>query len=303
MRSMRRLGWPIFACLTACAVLAWVPGARAHGIVGNRFFPPTITTDDPFAADELALPTLSWFENPDSPPTREIDAGFEFSKLIFPKLALGVSDTYSFLKPKGQNAVEGWNNLELSLKRELWTSQEHEAIISIGLDVELGGTGSHAVGADDFSTYTPTFFWGKGFGDLPDSLWALQPLAITGTLGQSFPARAESPNVLQWGLAVEYSLPYLQQHVKDVGLPAPFRNMIPLVEFSFQTAENRGQGGVTTGTINPGVLWESRYVQIGVEALIPINSDSGDHVGVMVQMFIFVDDLFPKVFGHPLFGD
>ncbi len=33
-------------------------------------------------------------------------------------------------------------------------------------------------------------------------------------------------------IAIEYNLPYLQQHVKDIGLPRPFRDMIPLVEFS-----------------------------------------------------------------------
>ena len=37
--------------------------AHAHGIVGERFFPATITTDDPFAADELALPTITVFNH------------------------------------------------------------------------------------------------------------------------------------------------------------------------------------------------------------------------------------------------
>ena len=30
----------------------------AHGFAGSRFFPATIATDDPFVADELALPTI-----------------------------------------------------------------------------------------------------------------------------------------------------------------------------------------------------------------------------------------------------
>jgi len=31
-----------------------MPGlAFAHGIAGQRFFPPTLTIDDPFVADEL----------------------------------------------------------------------------------------------------------------------------------------------------------------------------------------------------------------------------------------------------------
>ncbi len=116
------------------------------------------------------------------------------------------------------------------------------------------------------------------------------------------PTKAEDANALEWGFAVEYSLPYLQQHVKDTGLPRPFRDMIPLVEFAMQSPENRGGGKSTTGTVNPGVLWESHYCQLGVEALIPINEESGPHVGFTFQMWIYIDDLLPKVFGHPIFG-
>ncbi len=70
--------------------------------------------------------------------------------------------------------------------------------------------------------------------------------------GQNFPTKADGDsNALEWGFAVEYSLPYLQQHVKDIGLPAPFKDMIPLVECSMETGENRDDRGHTTGTINP----------------------------------------------------
>src|SRR5262245_27496680 len=33
--------------------------ARAHGVVGQRFFPATLAIDDPFVADELSFPTVS----------------------------------------------------------------------------------------------------------------------------------------------------------------------------------------------------------------------------------------------------
>ena len=36
---------------------------HAHGFVGDRFFPPTIATDDPFATDELLLPSVSYFKS------------------------------------------------------------------------------------------------------------------------------------------------------------------------------------------------------------------------------------------------
>ena len=31
----------------------------AHGFAGQRFFPATIQTDDPFVADEMSLPSLT----------------------------------------------------------------------------------------------------------------------------------------------------------------------------------------------------------------------------------------------------
>jgi hypothetical protein len=291
--------------LTACALILILSAmAGAHGFVGDRFFPPTIGTDDPFAVDELALPTISYFTNPagdGAPAQRETDLGFEFDKEIFPHFALGISETYIATSGHGGPSAYGWEKFSLTAKYELWHNDEHEAIVSIGAEADVGGTGDKSV-ADSFSTFTPTFYFGKGFGDLPDSLDFAKPFAVTGTIGQSFPTKAEDANELDWGFALEYSLPYLQQHVKDVGIPAPFKDMIPLVEFSMDTGENRDDRGHTTGTVNPGVLWETPYFQLGGEAIVPVNGDSGEHVGFTVQIWIFIDDLFPRTFGHPLFG-
>jgi hypothetical protein len=126
-------------------------------------------------------------------------------------------------------------------------------------------------------------------------------LALTGTLGTVIPSESTDPNALDWGLALEYSLPYLQQHVEEIEWLRPVRNVIPLVEIVMNSPLNRS-GGQTTGTINPGFLWESRYCQIGAEAVIPINRATGPNVGVVVQVQVFIDDLLPKIFGHPLFG-
>ena len=169
------------------------------------------------------------------------------------------------------------------------------------MEAEIGGTGSKSIGRDSFTTFTPTLYFGKGFGDLPDTLPYLKPLAVTGTVRLNLPTEAEA-NSIEWGLAVDYNIPYLQQHVRDVGLPAPFKDMIPLVEFSFDNPINRGESQMT-GTINPGILWESQYVQVGIEALLPINGESGSHVGAIVQFQIYIDDLFPQICGHPIFGE
>ena len=297
----------VLFALVAAAIFGALAAPHAllgHGFEGDRFFPPTIQTDDPFATDELSLPTVSVFNNPagdGSPKTRETDIVTEFDKEIFPGFALRVLLSYTVLQPcKGDNEFQTPTTAPLSAKYQLWQSPQHEFIFSVGMEWEIGGSGRSSLTSNS-STLSPNIFFGKGFGDLPDSLQDAQPAtAITGH-GVDMPVRSLDPNVLEWGIALEYSLPYLEQHVKDTGLPHPFRDMIPLVEFSMETPLNRG-GGWTTGTINPGVLWEGKYCQIGAEAVIPMNKVTGPNVGVVFNVQIFIDDLLPKVFGHPIFG-
>jgi hypothetical protein len=278
--------------------------AHAHGFVGDYFFPPTITTDDPFATDELLLPSVSYFKSPasdGSPAVATTDVGFSFTKEIFPRFALSFSGDYLFQKPDGQKLQTGWDNFAMNAKYELWQNDPHQVIFSIGGEWDIGGSGSKQVGADSTSTFTPILYGGKAFGDLPDSLKYAKPIAVTGTFGVELPTSGANPNSLDWGIALEYSLPYLQEQVEDIGLPRPFRNMIPLVEFSMNSPLNRG-GGQTTGTINPGVLYETKCFQIGAEALIPVNSASGHSVGAIAQLQIYIDDIWPKTFGFPLIG-
>jgi hypothetical protein len=293
-------GWLAASGAVLTAIGLSTTAARAHGFIGDRFFPPTIQTDDPFAVDELAFPTVSTFKNPGSPQTRETDVGFSFSKEILPQFALSFSETYVSLAPEGMPSVGGFDNLSLNAKYQLWENVPHEAIFSVGLDWDVGGTGAKKIGVDSASVFTPTIYYGKGFGDLPGALKYARPLALTGTLGLECPTSAD-PNNLDWAFALEYNLPYLQSEVKDIGLPGPFKQMIPVVEFTFSTPLNRG-GGPTTGTINPGILYENNDFQIGAEAIIPANNETGSHVGAVFQIQFYIDDLWPKTFGHPLFG-
>ena len=234
---------------------------------------------------------------------------------------LKIGDTFTALNPHEGRAANGFGNLELSGKYQLLKNGEREAIVSIGLGVEVGGTGGRSVGADSFSTWTPGIFFGKGFGDLPDELRFLKPFALTGLVGMAIPTSASTrsvtvdiqtgerdieierhPNVLEWGFALEYSLIYLQSQVQDIHLPAPIDRLIPLVEFPLETPLNRGARGETTGTINPGIIWSGKYFQVGAEAVIPINSRTGNDVGFIAQLHFYLDDLFPHSIGRPLFG-
>src|SRR5215831_12049007 len=306
---LKNLHFPKSATQVAASLISLVAvplPAFAHGFAGDRFFPATLATDDPFVANELSLPTFRAIRQPGDQPIKTFDLSADVSLKLTPNFGIEIGDGYQFQKAAGSNLHTGFHNLEVAAKYQFLVSAKHEAILSLGINAEIGGTGSKAIGAEHFSTVVPGFFFGKGFGDLPDSLWILRPFALTGQVGVSFPTRSKVgdmgvPNSLEWGFALEYSLIYLLGHVKDIGLRAPFDRLVPLVEFPMETPLNRGRMP-TTGTINPGVIWSGKYFQIGVEAVIPINRHTGNNVKVLAQLHFYLDDLFPKIFGKPVFG-
>jgi hypothetical protein len=84
--------------------------AGAHGFVGERFFPATILTDDPFVADEMSLPTFT--VNPPGPDgSKEIDLETDISKSLWPGVGITISDQWEHLQPKGSSVATGLGTL------------------------------------------------------------------------------------------------------------------------------------------------------------------------------------------------
>ena len=306
---MRATFWAASAQLAVTAGLAVgvADNTWAHGFAGDRFFPATILTDDPFVADEMSLPTVT--RNPSGPDgSQQIDIGVDLSKRITPDIGVTLSDQWSRLQPKGMPAVTGLGGFNAELDYQFFRDGPHEAIALLGVHTSFAHTGRvQALGAPDFTTLSPLVDFGKGFGDLPESIDLLRPIAITGNLSFDFPTKTQSagspnPNAANYGFAFEYSLEYLQHHVKDVGLAAPFDRMIPLVEVAFSTPVNRGLTANTVGTIQPGIIWSGQFVQIGAEAIIPATHDTGHGFGGVLQVHFYLDDIFPGSIGRPLFG-
>jgi hypothetical protein len=222
MSMTRRL---IFTFALSMLGLASATAAGAHGLAGKRFFPSTIAIDDPFVSDELTLPSILHIKRPasgDEPATRETEISGELSKRITRFFGISLEGELAHLDPDNAPSKTGFGNLEVGLKWQALTSEAHEALLSFGVGWEVGGTGRKATEAESFDVVTPSIFFGKGFGDLPDSLWILKPLALTGVTGLAIPTRSRTrtvtvdgdeveeeierhPHVLKWGFALEYS--------------------------------------------------------------------------------------------------
>ena len=303
----------IMRSVAFAVVVAAIPASNAfaHCSVGNRFFPATLIVDDPCVADELSLPTVAGFRNGDDPSAREVDISGEISKRVTETFGISVAETWVHLKQPGVSTAQGFDNLETGFKFQFLTDPDREFVMSAALDVDWGGTGSGSIGAESFTTLTPTLFAGKGFGFLPEELKYLKPIAITGQVGYAVPTESSTiedgtttlnPQALVWGGSIQYSMPYLKSAVEDLSLPDFVNRLIPLVEWNLQTQTDNFNGEErTTGTINPGIIYVADKFQLGVEAIIPVNRASGDGVGAIGQLHLYLDDIFPDTYGQPLF--
>ncbi|MBI3359353.1 MAG: hypothetical protein HY037_07245 [Nitrospirae bacterium] len=261
----------------------------AHGVVGKRFFPASLVVDDPLPADEMTLVAPSYTKGHDE---KELSLGFGLQKLLTPNIALSIEGEYLSVNPNQGNREKGFSNPEIGLTYALIRSPEREFIASTAMSYEPGGVGSSSV-AEELSRIVPAFLFGKGLGDLPDHLSYLRPLAFTGRVGLSVPIgksdhhAEESDSTPEYGLVIEYSIPYLQSFVKDVGIPRPFSTMFPIIEFTYG-GHHADKGA---GFLHPGIIWAGKYVELGIEANIPVHNKSGEDVGVTGLIHLFLDDI------------
>lgn len=302
--------WQLFA-LSLLLIFALPSYSWGHGFAGKRFFPTTFQVDDPFISDEFSV-LIGHIKEPEG---RATEIELEYSKRILPNFGITLGESYSHHDLLEGGSASGFGNLDVGLKYQFLTNEAHETILSIGTNVEFGGTGARSV-SENFSTISPALFFGKGLNEFPESLKYLRPLAITGVIGPNFPTKRSSetfnqetgemeteknPTTLTWALSVQYSLMYLQSFVKDIGLGVPFNRMILVAEFPMETCLGADCKGKTTGSFNPGIVWAGKYMELGIAAQIPINSRSGKNVGVLGLLHLFMDDLFPKSLGAPIF--
>jgi hypothetical protein len=101
-------------------------------------------------------------------------------------------------------------------------------------------------------------------------------------------------DTLHWGFSVQYSTYYVTSRFAAGKLPKeePLHQFVPLVEFSFETP----RGEKTAATMNPGLAYVADSRQVAAEAIVPLNSEGGRSIGVL----LFLDALAPSIFGKPL---
>src|SRR5258708_2002449 len=157
--------------------------------------PPPVPSCVPRVNGGLAARARGMGKSGDEPPVKELAFCGEYSPRTTEAFAISVGPTWTHLYAPGGptgTGASGFQNLDTTFKYRFYKDPVHELIMSVGLSIEWGGSGASGVGADKFTTYTPRFFFGKGFGDLPDTVWWARPIALTGVVGYAIPGSART---------------------------------------------------------------------------------------------------------------
>jgi hypothetical protein len=155
--------------------------ASAHCFVGARFFPATLATDDPCVADEMSLPTVAWSRTGDIPPATQWAISGDLAKRITEDFGFSIGEGWTQIGHPGGPTMAGFVDLQTRLQYQLVKDSSHELAMLLGLIVDWGGTGATNAGiGTSFSVLTPAYFFGLGFGVLPDTIGWARPIAVTG---------------------------------------------------------------------------------------------------------------------------
>ena len=268
--------------------------ASAHAIAGQRLFPSTLTFDDPGIGAEFPLV----FSRIRVDGVYQDDLSLSVTKPITPGFSLTAATDYIGISQPGAPTSNGLGNFSIGGVWQVYRNADTESIGSFSISDSIAHTGSRTM-RDDYSTWSPEFDFGKGFGNVPAG-W-MKPFAVSGAVGLDLPADSRAPRMLNWGTSLQYNIAYLQDFVKYVGIKAPFNNMIPIVEFPMQTCLDHSCRGQTTGYVSPGVIWIGHYFQAGFELQVPVNHRTGNSVGILFGIDLYLDDLAPHGFGAPLY--
>ena len=300
---MRSLFLQAIGILFLIGLTGWPGAVWAHGVVGKRLFVEPIATEDANVQSEYDVLVPSYTKGEHG---KELELGTSVTLKLTQNLGLEIEGERVSLDTDQGAAESGWANPEAVLKYAAYVNPEHEWIATAAIGVEIP-YGAEEVGAEDFWGLSTGIFYGKGFGDLPEGLAFLRPLMIQGdvVIHHSLTSEADAAfNTLAYDFAIYYSIPYLQQFVKDVGILWPFSRLFPMVELNYERVLNGPEAGALEGFARPGVMWVGKSVQLGLAAIVPVAGhpkEDGER-GVTGIVSLYLDDLFPSVFRKPLLG-
>src|SRR6059058_6084441 len=244
--------------------------AHAHGVVGQRSFIEPFITEDVNPKNEFVIARTEWDHARDG---RTVSFGLGLEKKISDRFSLTLDSSWLDITPKpaAEPHASGFDNLGVTLK---------------------------------YAFFKPFLLYGKGLNELPDALEYLRPFGVQGDAGSEIAIDRARTTTLAHNVAIEYSIPYLQQAVHDFGLAWPLSNFIGDTEFNFEHGVNGEEQGRSKVFVTPGFVYMDRWVELGVAGRFPLNQAANDELdwGVIFIVDLFIDDILPRTRWQPIGG-
>ena len=278
------------------------PRAWAHGVVGDYVFLEPLVTQDPTPANELDLLMPSWVKDSDAnnySNSSSIEKVLWIDENQMPRVSVGVGSGWEHQAPYQGPSHQGFFGLTTFAKYALFYSLKHEFLTSIVLQLELP-TGTPGIQSSSHTALGPVFLWEKGMGDLPNGSWLkyMRPFGIQCDFGYVPTIGGPTNHDMFANAVIEYSLPYLSNNVRDIGLKWPLRNLYLFNEFNYDQLI-AGPPGQTFPTIlaTPGLAYVSYHFELAVGTQLALNQAavSGNHAAVLGLLDIFYDSFFPRL--------
>jgi len=292
-----------FVPLLLMAALAMpARAAFAHGVVGDYVFLEPLVAEDPTPANELDILEPSWVKGRDGDT---YSLNFSIEKVLYdddnymPRLSVGGGSGWVHQSPHQGPSYEGFGDVGLFAKWAFYYSEEHELLSSIALTATVPA-GVTPVAAQSHTSLGPEILWEKGMGDLPNRPFIeyLRPLGFQGDFGYLPALGGHTSHLMFADQVIEYSLPYLSNSVKDIGLKAPFRNLFLFTEFNYSQLITGPSGQTFPNFLaTPGLAYVGYHFELSVGTQLALNnaSVSGTHAAVIGLLDIFYDSIMPRL--------
>jgi hypothetical protein len=316
---LRRLS--VIAALAIALVCPAI--AHAHGTVGDYTFLEPIVADDANPKNEFDILRPEFIRTAQG---HQFSLGSSFEKVLVPapssqsngvpggglvSVEIGDQWVYNYFKQKPgmstslatgiipSHETNGFDDFEVLPKWAFLTIPEHEFRLSIGLRLSIP-IGDPRVEEQNHTQLGPELLWAKGFGDLPNTglLKFLRPLGFQGDYGYAPATGGATYHEMFADNVIEYSLPYLSNSVKDIGLQWPLRNMYLYTEFNYDQLIT-GPSGQTFPEVfvTPGIAFMNYYIELSfaVQCAVNHSASEDDHVAFIGLLDLFIDDIIPRV--------
>lgn len=289
-------------CALVLILAVAVPTAAfAHGVVGDYVFLEPLIAEDPTPANEFDIAQPSWNKTSDG---HNFSLGYSLEKVLYqdedfvPRLSVGLSNAWHYQWPKNAPDQHGFDDLEMFAKWALLVSPKHEFLLSAAALLQVP-TGTPGVEEQSHTSLGPLFLWEKGMGDLPNwtALKYLRPFGFQGDVGYLPALGGHTSHLMFADQVVEYSLPYLSNSVRDIGLKPPFRNLYLFTEFNYSQLIT-GPSRMTFPSIvaTPGIAYVGYHFELSVGTQLALNQAAvaNTHAAAIALLDIFYDSIFTK---------